>query len=234
MLQRILTIIGSLIRRIPGVKAYLKWYSNTPFGRYEPKTWTRPESEDEYQQELYWQGFISPDHWEDDDLTEHSAIMQDLSDLDEYLLPVFWEFNQAAKYYQRKYYYYQWVFIIGAFLTTVMGVLSTFFSGGDGPVQLMGNTYEEVYLLGWQPGLSMVTLFSGVTTIVSAITSYFTLLSNQGEPRKRWASYRRLAEELRMLYFKFLSRMEPYNKASRVEILRKRIIEIREQESSSA
>jgi len=111
-------------------------------------------------------------------------------------------------------------------------VLTTYFSGEN--ITLMGYTYEKVWLLGWRNGWSMVTLFSGLTTIVSAITSYFTLLSNQGEPRKRWASYRRLAEELRMLYFKFLSRMEPYDKAARVEILRKRIIEIREQESSSA
>lgn len=220
--------------KVGWIKRSHKWYKKrTPFGRSESKEWHRPDSEEAYQEALYWEGFITPDYWEDDDLSTYPAIMQDLTDLETYLLPTFWEFNQKARYYQRNYHFYQWVFIIGAFLTTLMGAMSTYFTGGDIP--FLGITYNNVILLGYEfQNWNMAGMFSLMTTIVSAITSYFTLLSNQGEPRKRWASYRRLAEELRMLYFRFVSRLEPYNKPNRVELLRRRVIEIREQEPSSA
>lgn len=213
----------------------IKWYRKTPFGRHTSKVWVYPGDE-KYQNDLNNEGFICPEHWEEDDLSQYPAIMQDLRDLDEYLLPVFWEFNQLSRHYQTNYFFYQWVFIIGAFLTTVMGVLSTLFTGTN--IILFGKHYGEfvtfdLVFIQWQPGWTYVGLFSVMTTIVSAITSYFTILSNQGEPRKRWASYRRLAEELRMLYYKFLARMEPYNRENRVEMLRRRVIEIREQEQPS-
>lgn len=226
-----LRFIGKQLSRIPPMPALMKWYKKTPFGLNTPKTWTRP-SEDEYELALHYDGFISKQHWKDDDLSQYPAILQDLDDLDEYLMEVFWEYNQRSRYYQRKYYYYQWVFIIGAFLTTAMGVLTTYFAGDN--VSFLGAITTSVRLLWWDTGWTMVGLFSVSTTIVSTITSYFTLLSNQGEPRKRWASYRRLAEELRMLYFKFISRLEPFDKADRVQILRKRILEIKELEPTSA
>jgi hypothetical protein len=222
----------SILGKIPPLPRISKWYRRTPFGRSEPKVWRRPDDEAEYQRLLHDDGFISPMYWEDDDLTKYPPIMQDLDDLEEYLLPAFLEYNQKARHYQMSYYFYQWIFIVGAFLTTVMGVLTTYFAGDR--VMFLGTQYETVRLLGWETGWSMVGMFSVMTTIVSAITSYFTLLSNQGEPRKRWASYRRLAEELRMLYFKFLARLDPYDKPNRVEVLRRRVIEIREQEHSSA
>lgn len=212
------------------------WYrKRTPFGRHAPKQWTRPEPEKAYQEALYWEGFIAPNFWDDDDLTEYPKIMQDLDDLDEYLLPAFWEYNQRATYYQRNYFFYQWIFIIGAFMATAFGALTTYFTADEGvTVTFLGTAYEDVKLLGIQLNYSMDTMFSLFTTIVSAITSYFTLLSNQGEPRKRWANYRRLTEELRMLYFKFISRLPPYDQKNRVDKLRHRVIEIREREPSSS
>ena len=218
------------------LKRMRRWYrKRTPFGRRAPKQWTRPQPEAAYQEALYWEGFITPDFWDDDDLTQYPKIMQDLDDLEEYLLPAFWEYNQRATYYQRNYFFYQWIFIIGAFMTTAFGALSTYFTADDGAsVTLLGNAYSNVWLLGIQLDYSMDTFFSLLTTNVSAITSYFTLLSNQGEPRKRWANYRRLTEELRMLYFKFVSRLPPYDQPTRVDKLRHRVIEIREQEPSSS
>ncbi|MFZ4816072.1 MAG: DUF4231 domain-containing protein [Phototrophicaceae bacterium] len=213
------------------LRRFLKWYRGTPFGRSVPKEWVRPSDVD-YALMQHYEGFIVPEHWEDDDLKTYPAIKQDLKDLEEYLLPVFWEFNQRSRYYQHNYYYYQWVFIIGAFATTVLAVMTTFFSGQN--VSLFGIAIGTVVIFGWNSGLEVVTLFSVITTIVSAVTSYFTILSNQGEPRKRWASYRRLAEELRMVYFRFISRLEPYNTKDRVEQMRRRVLEIREQEETSA
>jgi hypothetical protein len=75
---------------------------------------------------------------------------------------------------------------------------------------------------------TMRQLFGLLTTIVGAVTSYFTLVSQQGEPRQRWGKYRRLTEELRMTYFRFLSHLEPYHQANRVNKLRVSVQEIRE------
>jgi len=224
------------VPRVPVIGDWIQWYrKRTPFGREEPKEWTRPEDEEAYQEALYWEGFVTPDFWDVEDLTQYPAITQDLDDLEEYLMPSFWEYNQKARFYQRNYYFYQWVFIIGAFLTTVFGAMTTYFTTEAGAaVVLFGVSFDTVNFFGWETDWTMVAMFSFMTTIVSAITSYFTLLSNQGEPRKRWANYRRLTEELRMLYFKFISRLPPYDKLNRVDRLRRRVIEIREQEPASA
>lgn len=175
-----------------------------------PKEWERPE-EDEYWQQMYYEGFISAKHWPQDQLESFPLIIQDVRDLDEHLMPVFWRYNQLARYYQNRFYLYQWVFMFGTFLTTIFAVLTSY----------IGTSSTDVGLL---------LRFSIATTIISAITSYFTLLQNQSDPRKRWANYRRLTEELRMLYFKFLARLEPFDKPDRVNRMRERVMEIRERE----
>ncbi len=234
--KTLITRLFGWIWAIPVLGNARRWYQKrTPFGRREPKEWERPADEAAYQEALYWEGFITPNFWDDDDLANYPKIMQDLDDLEEYLLPAFWEYTQRARYYQRNYYFYQWIFIIGAFLTTAFGALTTYFNAGDGTsVTFLGTAYTNISIFGRPTNYGMDNFFSLLTTIVSAITSYFTLLSNQGEPRQRWANYRRLAEELRMLYFKFVSRLPPYDKPNRVDKLRHRVIEIREQEPSSA
>lgn len=208
-------------------KTTRKWYRQSPFGKTVPKYWTKP-SDEQYQLDLHYDGFISPDHLQEYELHKNPAIMEDLETLERYLLPIFWEYNQKSRHFQNKYFFYQWVFIIGAFLTTVSGVITTYFSG-LGEDTSYGVWVLFFYFSTW----TKVGLMSVTTTIISAITSYFTLLSNQGEPRKRWASYRRLAEELRIVYFRYVARLEPYNTKSRVEVLRRRMIEIREQEQAS-
>lgn len=192
------------------------------------KTWTRPP-EARYHQDLEDQGFIVPEFWTDDDINEYEMVMQDLSDLDEYLLPLFFDFNQKAKYYQNRFYLFQWVFLFGAFFTTILAVLTTYFTAlaaqsADGTFRLFYTTVE-FHLL--------VTIFGYSTLFVSAITSYYTLLSNQGEPRKRWASYRRLTEELRMMYFKYVTRLQPFHTEARVDELRRRVLDIRRREQEN-
>lgn len=200
----------------------LTFLKNRPKLRY-PKEWEAPD-QTAYQQELHWQGFISPNHMPE--VVQYPIIAQDLRDLEEYLLPVFWDFNQKAKYYQNAFYLYQWIFIFGAFMTTVLAVLTTYY-GAFGPAEAW------FLFIGPVDGDLMVTIFSVLTALVSTVTSYYTLLSNYGEPRKRWASYRRLTEELRMQYFKFLSRIEPYHQADRVDQLRREVLNIRRQEQEN-
>ena len=191
--------------------------------RQQPKEWVAPDKDEEYEQDLYYEGFIVPDRWKDDELTRYPAIMADLELLDKYLLPAFWNFNQKARHYQSRYYYYQRIFIIGAFLTTVISVVNSFVHATE---------FSTI------PGLiiskEMINIFLGIcTAIISARATYYTLLANYGEPRQRWARYRRLTEELRMLYFKFLGRLEPFNTKDRVTLLRQRVLEIRQQEQEN-
>ncbi len=177
-----------------------------------------------YQQELHWQGFISPNFVPD--VVEYPIISQDIKDLEEYLMPIFWDFNQKAKYYQNSYYLFQWVFIFGAFFTTVLAVMTTYYGS-------FGNNSVRFLFVFSPSGETLVTAFSIATAVVSFVTTYYTLLSNYGEPRKRWSSYRRLTEELRMLYFKFISRIEPFNQADRVDQLRREVLDIRRQEQEN-
>lgn len=252
------------------------WKVIRGFFKRVPSEWQRPE-ETVYQQELEWQGFISPANWKNDDLSKYPVIKQDLEALEKYLLPVFWQFNQKSKHFQNRHFLYQRVFIIGSFITAVLALFTTYFDGVGNPIVFVGrgsgleisqeatavpsdlgtgeapavtpveqaevmsesgqigiNTRSDdvivrVRMFGSEfDAVSMRQLFGLLTTIVGAVTSYFTLVSQQGEPRQRWGKYRRLAEELRMIYFKFLSHLEPYNQPNRVNKLRISVQEVRE------
>jgi hypothetical protein len=188
------------------------------------KEWARPPQE-EYIHKLHQEGFLTRQNWQEDDLGEYPLVTQDLADLEEYLLPTFWEFNQKAKYYQNNFYKFQWVFMLGAFLTTVFAVLTGYYGGLTGD--------EVRFFLITTSKQTMVDIFGFLTAIISAVTSYYTVLSNRHEPRKRWAGYRRLTEELRMMYFKFLSRVAPFDRENRLDMLRKSVLEIRRQEQEN-
>ena len=167
-----------------------------------------PENDAKYQETLHWEGFITPSHWQEDDILNFPLIKQDLADLEEYLLPIFWNFNQKASYYQNNYYKYQWVFMLGAFLTTILAVLTGYYGGL--------NSETARFLILEAKTDTWTNIFGILTTIISGVTTFYNYLSSHGEPRKRWASYRRLTEELRMTYFKFLSRTEPFDREDRV------------------
>jgi hypothetical protein len=185
----------------------------------EPKEWVKPEKQEEYEQELHWQGFVVPSKWTDADLTKHPSIMTDLQTLEKYLLPVFWDFNQKSKYYQSRYYYYQRIFLVAALLTTLISVLNSY-------IYAVGGTRIDTIL-----PASQLNFFLGFcTAIISARASYYTLLANYGEPRQRWAQYRRLTEELRSTYFKYLARLEKFQGPHRVQELRRKVLTLRQQE----
>ena len=192
------------------------------------KEWS-PLTPDELNIELFYQGFIVPEHWAEDDLNEFPKLMQDLRDLDEYLLPAFFEYNHKARYYQNRYYLFQWIFLFGAFFTTILAVLTTYFTA------LEARSMDGMFTpLGTEINADLVvSIFGYATLIVSAITSYYTLLSNRGEPRQRWATYRRLTEELRMMYYKYVSRLEPFHTEARVDMLRRRVLDIRRRETKN-
>lgn len=203
---------------LPDLFTIPKWYKNLFFVKRRPKLrflrdWPPPElaalendypsTEEERQakaaaQELYDrrladEGFISPFLFQDpSEMTPD--LRSDLRELQQYLLPRFWSLDQEARYYQNLHYLYQWVFILGAFLTTLLGAFSV--------------------LLYQRDATNAVTNFFGIaTTIIGATTGSISFLETRQSPQRRWFQARTKAERLRSLYFLFLARQKPFDKA---------------------
>jgi hypothetical protein len=194
-------------------------FKRRPYLRGISLDWERPTSDEAYQKLIHQEGFISAQYWQDDDMMGHPIIAQDLADLDQYLLPTFFEFSQKSKFFQNRFYLYQWVFIWGAFFTTILGALAS--------IYYVANTADN------PNGSNIQAMLSYATAIVGAITAFTTALSNRGEPQKRWGKNRRLAEELRMHYFTYLSHLPPYEKPDRIQKLRENVILIRVKEQEN-
>ncbi|MEO1166719.1 MAG: DUF4231 domain-containing protein [Chloroflexota bacterium] len=166
-------------------------------------------------------------------LQQFPSVIADLKILERYLMPVFWDFNQKASHFQSRYYYYQRIFLVAALLTTLISVLNSYIHGlpvdiVDG-VKILGLKLPDATQLDL---LGQLNFFLGVcTAIISARASYYTLLANYGEPRQRWAQYRRLTEELRIVYFKFLAHLGNYKGPNRVTALRNKVYELRKEET---
>ena len=184
-----------------------------------PMDWERPSDDDAYQKMIHDEGFVSVKFWQDDDISLHPIVKQDLEDLEDYLLPTFFEFSQKSKYYQNQFYLYQWIFIEGAFLTTVLGTLAS--------ITYVANSSQVNAPQTWQQFLSYMT------AIVGAVTAFITALSNRGEPLKHWGKTRRLAEELRTNYFKYLSHLPPYDKQNRPKKLHEAVVSSRLKEQEN-
>ena len=200
--------------------AYGKYFKNLFFVKRRPQThvtmeWEKPKSDDKYQEALDWEGLIAYTRWKEDDLTQYPLLMQDLKDLDQHLLNVFFEFSQKSKHYQNRFYFYQWIFMLGAFITTVFGAATTF-------------TYTLPDDGGILPRILGIT-----TAIIAAISAAFNVMSTQGSPQARWARTRRLTEELRMTYFKYLAHIEPFHVEDRVQVLRQTVLSIRRKENEN-
>jgi len=247
-----------------------KWYDDLFFNRRRPHLralpleWEKPEDDDAYQKIIHEDDFISPKYWTDGDLNDYPIIKHDIEDLAEYLLPTYFEYSQKSKYYQDRFYFYQWVFVFGAFLTTVFGAIATLLYIPPGSTQLTPAQATQVAAqaaqivvqatqLAAQPtpivsptqiaplilsssvdtSVSLQQLMSILTAIIGALTAFFTALSNRGEPQKRWGKTRRLAEELRMHYFSYLSHLPPYDTPDRLKVMRRNVVDIRVKEQQN-
>ena len=97
------------IRRMPGLRI--------------PREWERPP-ENEYQRLVLQEGFVTSDMLKNSGSEE---LSEDVRELEQHLLPHFWRVNQQAKYYQNRYYQYQWAFILAAFFTTAFAAVNVYF-----------------------------------------------------------------------------------------------------------
>ncbi|MBZ0275588.1 MAG: hypothetical protein K8I60_05565, partial [Anaerolineae bacterium] len=68
----------------------------------DPEDWSQPEDDAEYQKHIDREGFVSAAHWKEDDLTQHPVVLQDIKDLEQHLLPIFFSFGQKARHYQNQ------------------------------------------------------------------------------------------------------------------------------------
>lgn len=217
-------------KKTPRLYDQLFFIRRRPHLRALPSEWYRPEDEDEYQKLIHSDGFVSPKYWEGDDLSKYPVIVHDAEDLAEYLLPTYFQYSQKSKHYQDRFYFYQWVFVIGAFLTTVFGSIATLLYIPPNLSAAAAQVAEkslDANSINWQQLTSLVTAGIG------ALTAFFTALSNRGEPQKRWGKTRRLTEELRMHYFTYLSHLPPYDTPDRVQVLRENVINIRVKEQEN-
>jgi hypothetical protein len=212
------------------------WYADLFFNRRRPHLralpmeWEKPDDDDAYQQIIHSDGFVSPKYFDEGDLTQHPVIVRDAEDLAEYLLPTYFEYSQKSKYYQDRFYFYQWVFVFGAFLTTVAGSIATLLyipPGLSASATQLAVQSQDLSSVNWQQ------VFSIITAAIGAITAFFTAVSNRGEPQKRWGKTRRLTEELRMHYFTYLSHLPPYDTADRLKVMRRNVVDIRVKEQQN-
>ncbi len=177
------------------------------------REWRRPPTA-EYQKLLEAQGFIT-ERMVGRRMTKE--LRDDLRELEEHLLPDFWEQDQLANYYQNLHFRYQWLFILATFFTTALAAVNVW-----------------LYAQGWQGyrpfGLVRWTEILGIAAAaVSGLAAAISFLNSNQRPQERWFEARAKAENLRSLYFLFLARQSPFNypnPADRVQMLREKVVDV--------
>ncbi len=183
--------------------------------RHIPREWTRPP-DNQYEHDLLDEGFVAPSLVGDAMTPELAA---DIRELDQHLLPHFWRMNQQAKFYQNRFYQYQWAFILAALLTTALAAVNVllYAQGWTGRQGTIVGTLQWTEVLGF------------LTAVISGIAASVSFLDANQTPQKRWYKARVQAEMLRSMYFLFLARQAPFNVHSqreRVQRMREKVIEI--------
>lgn len=198
--------------------------SRRPFFRGKDRQvwekWQRP-SEDVYLNDLEQDGFLTPRLISAQNMTLSETAMQDLGDLEKYLLEPFFRCDQKAKYYQNIYYRYQWILVIVAFVTAFVGTVTLTL----GAMADTGNQSVAERVI--KPADENSAVIAGfITTIVGAVGSFYTARDRSKYPQRRWFQWRRASEELRHHYFYYLMHLPPYDKADRADVLESKVVEI--------
>jgi hypothetical protein len=186
-----------------------------------PREWVRPP-ENDYQRQVLQEGFVTSEQL---DKIDSAELTEDVRELEQHLLPHFWRVNQQAKYYQNRYYQYQWAFILAAFFTTAFAAVNVYF-----------------YAQGWDTrafldGIRPTEALGLLTALISGIATAVSFLDANQTPQKRWFKARAQAESLRSLYFLFLARARPFDAPTsreRVHRMRQKVIDVLREASSSS
>ena len=181
-----------------------------------PREWERPP-DDVYQRQLLGEGFVT-ESLLTTPFSDELAV--DIRELDQHLLPHFWRVNQRAKFYQNRFYQFQWAFILSAFLTTALASVSVF---------LHAQRWTESHTGTFVGTIPWTEILGLLTAIISGIAAAVSFLDANQTPQKRWYKARAQAEALRSLYFLFLARQKPFdspNERDRVQKMRQKAIEV--------
>lgn len=118
-------------------------------------------------------------------LADFATIVDDLELLngDTYLHHYF-RYDAAAGHYQNNFYLYNWIFVLGAFVTALLAYLSVISSS------------------------SLIWIATGV---IGFITTVYTFKNNREVPQREWYVNRRRAESLRSHYYQYLAQVPPYH-----------------------
>ena len=117
-------------------------------------------------------------------------IYDDMDFMDYELMRLFRDRDHRAKYSQNRYRRLQINFLILAVLATLIGSL-------------------QVVALNTSPDLMPVFAFG--ETLIALLTAFLAALGGREPPQEQWLTNRRRAEQLRREYFRFLTRMPPYD-----------------------
>lgn len=176
-----------------------------------PRVWTRPDTK-AYEGKLREEGFVSAQMLKP---PVSRSLAVDFRELDQHLMPHFWRLDQQAKFFQNRYYLYQWIFIIAAFLTTALSATLVLLFGLDTNVSL--------------GPVSLSDVLGVLTALISGAAAAVSFLGANEAPQRHWFRTRTQAESLRSLYFLYLARRPPFNiedDAQRVQALRVKVLEV--------
>ena len=139
----------------------------------------------------------------DPDLLEHvlrgvpeavrQEIYEDVDFLEYELMRLFRERDHRAKVQQNRYRRQQINFLLLAILSTLIGSL-------------------QLITLANQP--EQMPVFAFLETFVALLTAFLAAIGGREPPQEQWLLNRRRAEELRREYFRFLTRVPPYDEVN--------------------
>lgn len=117
-------------------------------------------------------------------------VKEDLDHLNKELMPLFRERDFISAREQNRYRLFQLSFMLLASLATAIGSLQ---------VWALTNARDAIVVLGL------------METVVALVTTFIATLKGNRQPLPSWLENRRMAEQLRREYFRYLTDTPPYN-----------------------
>jgi len=120
-------------------------------------------------------------------------IFDDIDFMDYELLRLFRERDHQAKFNQNRYRRRQILFLVLAVAATLIGSF-------------------QVVALNTSPDIMPV--FAFLETLVALLTAFLASIGGRQSPQELWLTNRRRAEQMRREYFRYLTRMPPYDEVT--------------------
>jgi len=123
-------------------------------------------------------------------ITVKQEIYKDIDFLEYEVLRLFRERDHRAKVQQNRYRRQQINFLLLAIIATLVGSL-------------------QLITLGNRP--EIMPVFAFLETVIALFTAFLAAVGGREPPQEQWLLNRRRAEQLRREYFRFLTRVPPYD-----------------------